>query len=87
MPKYIINFKRCILERYTLTEAQQFYDVAKKAYLNALTNKSYDTTNRSKSNQNIADLKKDMDYWADIVWKLKSGKTTGRTVKRAIPYV
>jgi len=75
------------LARYSLAEAQQFYEVAKKSYLNALTNKSYDTSNRSKSNQTITDLKKEMDYWADIVDKLSNGKTTGRTVKRIIPYV
>lgn len=74
------------MARYTLEEAKEFYDIAKTAYKNALTNKSYDVSNRSKENQKIADLKKEMDSWADIVYKLENGISSGPTVKRIIPY-
>lgn len=72
---------------YTLVEAEEFFEIAKTAYKNALTNKSYDVSNRSKENQKIADLKKEMDSWADTVAKLKSGASSGPTVKRVISHV
>ena len=77
------------MARYTLIEAQEFYDIAKIAYKNALTNKSYDIAGRNKENQRIESLKKEMDYWADIVASLKSGGNGRSTisVRRVIPYV
>ena len=73
------------MARYTLQEAEEFYYAAKSAYLNALSNKSYDVNNRSKENQKIESLKKDMDYWAKIKNDLAKGRGTGRIVKRGIP--
>ena len=75
------------MARYTLTEAQEFYDIAKAAYKNALTNKSYDISGRNKENQQIEALKKEMDFWADIVDNLKNGASRGPKVSRVIPYV
>lgn len=75
------------MARYSLTEATEFYEIAKTAYKNALTNKSYDIANRSKENQKIEELKKEMDFWADTVDRLTNGKSTAPTVARMIPYV
>ena len=75
------------MARYTLAEAKEFYDIAKTAYKNALTNKSYDISNRSKENQKITELKKEMDTWADLVDKLSNGTSTGPKFKRVIPNV
>ena len=72
---------------YTLAEALEFYETAKKAYLNALTNKRYDVPSRSKENQSIKELKKEMDYWSGVVLKLKSGSGSNMQVKRIIPHV
>jgi len=52
-----------------------------------MTNKSYDVAGRSKENQKIESLKKEMDYWAGIVNALKSGKTNAMQCKRIIAYV
>ena len=72
---------------YTLEEAREFYQVAKEAYLGALSNKSYDINGRSKSNHDIDKLKKEMNDWKDIVVKLEAGQTTGLKSKRVIPHV
>ncbi len=70
---------------YTLEEATAFFDAAKAAYLNALTNRKYDVGSRSKENQSIADLKKNMDFWALEVAKIGGALPRGPRVKRVVP--
>lgn len=52
---------------YTLEEATTFFTSAKEAYLAALSTKSYQIKDRAKYNQELRDLKKDMDSWAETV--------------------
>lgn len=61
-----------VLAVYTLLEATEFFNAAKSAYLNALQSASYSHGDKSKYNQKIDDLKKDMDYWARIKDSLSS---------------
>ena len=75
------------MARYTLAEATEFYEIAKTAYKNALTNKSYDISGRSKENQKIESLKKEMDDWASVVDDLKNGRSSGIKVARGIAHV
>jgi hypothetical protein len=72
---------------YTLDEAQEFYDLAKTAYKNALTNRRYDIAGRSKENQQIEALKKEMNYWKGVISDIKAGKKSGIKVKRVVTYV
>ena len=72
---------------YTLLEATEFYDMAKTAYKNALSNKSYDIAGRSKENQKIESLKKEMLYWKGVVDDINAGIGGGPKVKRGIAYV
>ncbi|WP_297525143.1 hypothetical protein [Sulfurovum sp.] len=75
------------MAKYTLSEATEFYDMAKEAYKNALSNKSYSISDRSKENQKLESLKKEMDHWAGVVFNISSGHSGGPVVKRVIPYV
>ena len=69
---------------YTLSEATEFYEEAKTAYKNALTNKRYGVSGREKENQALTSLKKEMLYWKGQI-DIINGKG-GINVKKVIPY-
>jgi len=57
---------------YTEAEALANFESAKKAYTNALSSKSYSLGERSKTNQDLSALKKEMNYWARIVKQIQA---------------
>ena len=76
------------MARYTLAEATAFYEAAKSAYLNALTNKSYSVSGRNKENQDIDRLRKDMERWKLEIDAINIGrKSSGPIVKTGVPIV
>ena len=76
------------MAKWTETEAQQFYDAAKDAYLKAMNSEKYEIAGRSKQNQKIESLKKEMEYWSGILDDIKTGRTPGSMkVARGIAYV
>ena len=71
---------------YTLAEVTVFYDTAKAAYLKALTVDEYSIKDRSKRNQELKDLKAEMDMWSKLKDSLDAGDTTGKiNVKVFVP--
>jgi hypothetical protein len=67
---------------YTQSEAQSFFDAAKAAYLAALSTKSYQIKDRAKYNQELNQLKTEMDSWAQIVssYSTTSSKATANVI-------
>lgn len=72
---------------YTATEAQTYFDAAKDAYLKALKARRYKNEGSQvsfeKQNQEIEQLRAEMDYWQRILDSLSDGG--GIILNRAKP--
>jgi hypothetical protein len=56
-----------------ITTAQANLDAANDAYLVALKSKSYTIGSRSKTNQEIRELRDDITHWSGVVQRLTRG--------------
>lgn len=66
-----------------LSDAEEFYALAKDAYAKALKSKKYGintgASNRSLERQTLSELKTDMLYWRDEAARLSSSNTGIKT--------
>lgn len=67
------------MARFTLTEAREFRALWLEAYKAASTGKSYTIENRSLTRQDLAQIKKELSYWDDIIDGL-TGRSSGRVI-------
>lgn len=74
---------------WTLSEATEFYDLAKAAYMAAVEGKSYNIntggTSRALTRQELETLKNEMLYWKKVIDNINSGARPGLGMKFGIP--
>jgi len=74
---------------FSLTEAQEFYSLWKEAYIAVSSGQSYSIntggSSRSLTRLNMAEIKKEMLYWQNIIKNLEKGKS-GLSIKFGVPY-